>query len=98
MRPNALENRWNKTDLLFFGSFVASSLIREVPNRWQIPSRIVVIGSIKLGAPYLDDLGQPLKEDSFDALVEFCYPIIQVRIAFQVKSIDLAMITRKLGP
>lgn len=79
----------NKTDLFFLCSFVASSLIRQVPNRWQISPCITIIRSTKLGAPYLDDLGQPLQENSFDALVKFCHPIIQVCVTFQVKSINL---------
>lgn len=35
-----------------------------------------------------------LEQDAFYPLVEFCYPVIEVRIAFQVKSVDLQLYER----
>jgi hypothetical protein len=54
-----------------------------------IPSGIRVVRPVELGAPHLDDLREPLKEDQLDFLVQFCNPVLEVRVTFQVEPIDL---------
>lgn len=50
---------------------------------------IVVVRTIELRAPYVDDLPEALEEDAFDTLVELRNPVLEVSVAFQVELIDL---------
>ena len=70
------------TDLLVLSPLVQPALTRHLPG--VIPSCIRVIRPVELGAPHLNDVCEPLKEDQFDLLVQFCNPVFKVRIAFQV--------------
>jgi hypothetical protein len=46
-------------------------------------------GRVEFGAPDVDDAPEPLEEDALDALVELEDPVLEVSVAFQVKTIDL---------
>jgi len=54
-----------------------------------VPSGIRVVTPVELGAPHLNDVREPLEKDQFDLLVQFCDPVLKVRVAFQVQPIDL---------
>lgn len=75
--------------LLFFGTFVPSALVGDIPERWKLASTVRVLQTVELGAEHLYRLGQPLEEDPFYPLIEFGDPLFEVGIALQVQTIDL---------
>lgn len=60
-------------------------------------SPAVVICPLELGAEELDDVCYALKEDAFYPLVQLSYPVVEIRITFQVQPVDLYEGMRKSG-
>ena len=73
-------------DLVILGPFV-STLVAKCHG----VSPVVVVCALELAAPHLDDMRYTLEKDAFYPLVEFCYPVVEVRIALQVQPVDLRM-------
>ena len=71
------------TDLVILGTLV-STLVES--NSF---SPLIVIRSLEFVAPLLDNVCHSLEENAFYPLVQLRYPMIEVRIALQVQSIDL---------
>ena len=69
-------------DLLVLSPLVRLALTRHLPS--VIPSGVRVVRPVELRAPHLNDLSEPSKEDHFDPLVQFCNPVFEVGVAFQV--------------
>ena len=82
--------------LLLFHPFITPSFISYIPKRY-ITTRITIIHSIEFSAPHLDDMGQSLKQDGFDAFIQFSYPIIEIGITFQIQTINLIK-KKKISP
>ena len=77
----------NPTYLLFLEPSPISPLVRNIPQGRQGALRVVL--PVELGAPYLNDLREPLQEDAFYPLVELSDPMLEVGVAFQVESVNL---------
>jgi len=77
---HALVYKDDMTHLLLLYPLISTTLIRK----WQNITSISVIHTIKLRAPHLNDLRQPLQQDSFNSLVQFGNPMFKVSIALQV--------------
>ena len=54
-----------------------------------IPPSIRIVHPIKLGAPYLNNLCEPLEKNQLDLLVQFRDPVFKVGVTLQVQPIDL---------
>ena len=78
----------NPTYLLFLEPSPISPLVRDVPQGRQGALRVVL--PVELGAPYLNDLREPLQEDAFYPLVELGDPVLEVCVALEVQAIDLS--------
>lgn len=52
-------------------------------------SPAVVIHPLELVAEELDDVCHALEEDAFYPLVQLSYPVIEIRITFQVQPVNL---------
>ncbi len=52
-------------------------------------SSAVVVRPLELVAEELDDVRHALEEDAFYPLVQLSYPVVEVRITFQVQPVDL---------
>ena len=50
----------------------------------MIPSGICVIRPVKLCAPHLNNLREPLEKDRFDLLVQLRNPLFEVGVTLQV--------------
>lgn len=55
----------------------------------MVSTGIPIIRPVKLGAPHLNDLREPLEKNHFDLLVQFRNPLLQVGVTFQVQPINL---------
>lgn len=79
------------THLLFFHTFIPASFISDdvAEGGQRVPPGIAVIRPVKLGTPYLDYLRETEEEDTFDPFVEFGYPVLEIRVALQVETVDL---------
>lgn len=75
-------------DLFFLHLLITLSFIRYIPKRY-ISMRVTIIDPIKFSTPNLNDVGQPLKQDRLDVLIQLGYPVIQICITFQIQTIDL---------
>ena len=85
-----------RTDLLFLDPLVTSSFICYVPKRY-ITTCVAIINAIKFSTPHLNDVGQSLKQDGFNAFVQLGYPIIQIGITFQIQTINLRERIKKIS-
>ncbi len=50
---------------------------------------ITVIRSLELLTPVVNDSSYPLEENVLYPLIQLCDPVVQVRVAFQVQSVNL---------
>ena len=75
------------TNLLILGPLVCPTLAGRFPN--VITSVIRVIRPVELGAPYLNDLHEPIEKYLFNPLVQFRDPLIEIGVTLQVQPIDL---------
>ena len=72
------------TDLVVFRALV-STLAADCNGF----SPVMVVCALELLTPVLDDVGHALNKDSFYALIEFGYPMDEVRVTFQIETINL---------
>lgn len=56
-----------------------------------------ILRLLEFRTPYVDDVGQPLKEDALNTLVEVCNPVLEVSVAFQVEAVNLVEMSRQFS-
>jgi hypothetical protein len=70
--------------------FVPSPLVGDV-TKDSVPSGISIFSAFKLSTPNLDNMNQPLQKNSRYSFVELSDPILEVGVAFEVVTVDLAV-------
>ena len=70
------------TDLLVLSPLVRPTLAGHLPS--VVPSGVRVVRPVEFGTPHLNDLCEPLEKDQLDLLVQFCNPVFEVGVTFQV--------------
>lgn len=74
-------SRREGTHLLILRLLVSASFIGNVSSS---TTRIRILCSVELFAPYLDDVCQPSQEDAFYSLVELRHPVFEIRVSLEV--------------
>ena len=69
-------------NLLIFSPLVGPTLTGQLSR--VIPPSIRIVCPVKLGAPHLNDLREPLEKHQLDLPIQFRDPVFQVGVTLQV--------------